>query len=204
MTAIRTRGVLPDPPEASRAVFLNMAYGPESERLLLAYVCGLAELGLVPVLALELTDSGRRLDHIRALLRGCVFSLHDLYHVGAGRWNVILELGMAIEGSAGHSWFVLDAEPRRAIRALSDLNGTDIFGHAGTPKGVLGALLNIFSRPKENFTVQSLEKKYRALARTASKICKSQGAKSVFERRVFTKLLAEAAILAQSGPPPGR
>jgi len=93
-----------------RSVFLNLAYGRSSERFLVAYVAGITALDLIPVLALDRSGSGRRLDHIRHSLHRCAYSLHDLRHVGAERWNMILELGMAIETGVGHQWQVLDSD----------------------------------------------------------------------------------------------
>ena len=177
-------------------VFLNLAYGRESEKLFLAYVAGLLALGLVPKLALQVADSGRRLDHIRALLHECEYSVHDLHHVGEKRWNMILELGMAIECSEKHRWFVLDSQYRRAIRALSDLNGTDIFEHRGTTAGVFRALLNIFSRPEQPLTVTRLEKILKQFVKQAKKVQRSHKAKSPFERFVFERLVIEARRLS--------
>jgi hypothetical protein len=68
-------------PIRRQAVFLNVAYGRSSERSLVAYVTGITAVGLVPVLALDRTDSGRRLDHIRRMLHECAYSLHDLQNV---------------------------------------------------------------------------------------------------------------------------
>jgi hypothetical protein len=102
---------------------------------------------------------------------------------------MILELGMAIERTPQHNWFVLDINKRRALRALSDLNGTDIFEHGGKPSGVIGAILDIFSRPGQSITVRQVEKSYRTLRATARRLMKQEKAKSVFEPRVFARLV---------------
>jgi hypothetical protein len=181
-----------EPVDSTFRVFLNMAYGPESETLALAYISALDSLELVPALALQTTDSGRRLDHIRTLLSSCAYSLHDLYRIGESRWNMILELGMAIECTSQHHWSVLDSNKRRALRALSDLNGTDIFEHFGKPSGVIGAVLDIFSRPGQRITVQQVARRYRTLRAFARRLLKQQKAGSVFEPRIFTRLVEEA------------
>ena len=170
-------------------VFLNLAYGPESEKLVLAYIVGLTALGLTPVLALDVAGSARRLDRIRTSLHECEYSLHDLHRVGAKRWNMILELGIAIECSEKHRWFVLDSSHSRAIRALSDLHGTDIYEHRGVPEGVFRALLNIFSKPEESLTVNRLRRVFRQFLGRAGQIQKDQGAESPFERSVFQRLV---------------
>jgi hypothetical protein len=182
---------------SKRTVFLNMAYGRESQKFLVAYVAGLASLGLVPKMALEVPASGRRLDHIQDLVRNCAFSLHDLRHVTAQRWNMILELGIAVGTERTRSWFVLDYEPYRAMRTLSDLNGTDVYGHRGTPNGVLAALLNIFSRPGQGLSVAVLKRVYHHLEKQAGRIMNQEHAESVFERRVFQRLAKEASRFVQ-------
>jgi hypothetical protein len=110
---------------------------------------------------------------------------------------MILELGMAIGAEEGHRWLVLDSDYHRAISALSDLNGTDISEHGGTPLGVLRALLNIFAHRNANLTTKALERIYRQLLKTSFQVRKSEGARSLFERRVFRRLVAEATILTQ-------
>ena len=183
-----------------RSVFLHLAYGRSSERFLIAYVAGTTALGLVPVLALDRSDSGRRLDHIQRMLHACAYSLHDLQNVGAARWNMILELSMAIGTNEGHRWLVLDSDYHRAVNALSDLNGTDISEHGGTPLGVLGALLNIFAHRNGALTTRALERIYKQLLKRSSSVRRSEGAKSLFERRVFRRLVTEATILTQQSP----
>jgi hypothetical protein len=180
-----------------RSVFLNLAYGRGSERFLVAYVTGVTALGLVPVLALDRADSERRLDHIQRMLHACAYSLHDLQNVGSARWNMILELGMAIGTEEGHRWLVLDSDYHRAFNALSDLNGTDISEHGGTPLGVLGALLNLFAHRNRNLTTKAVERIYKQLLKRSFSIRKSEGAKSLFERRVFRRLVTEATVMTQ-------
>jgi hypothetical protein len=190
-----------EPVDPAFRVFLNMAYGPESETLALAYISVLDSLKLAPVLALQTTDSGRRLDHIQKLLSSCGYSLHDLHRVGESRWNMILELGMAIERTPEHHWFVLDSNKRRALSALSDLNGTEIFGHSSKPSGVIGAVLDIFSRPGQRITVQQVEQRYKTLRAFARRLLKQQKAKSVFEPRIFVRLVDEAAQIRTKARP---
>jgi hypothetical protein len=190
----RRQPSVPGPP-ARGTVFLNLAYGRESEQLLLAYIAGLTALGLTPILAIESSYRGRRLDHIRMSLRRCQYSLHDLHYVGAKRWNMILELGMAIECSKQHQWFVLDADHRRAIRALSDLHGTDIYEHHGTPTGVFNALLNVFSHRGRLLTVRRLQRVYDSLLTKAVQVQVDLGSKSPFERQAFKRLVMEAGGL---------
>jgi hypothetical protein len=181
-------------------VFLNMAYGPESDALAIAYITMLDAVGLTPVLAAQETDSGRRLDHIQNLLSSCPYSLHDPYRVGEARWNMILELGMAIERTPHHRWSVLDSNERRALGALSDLNGTKIFEHRAKPSGVIGAVLDIFFRPGQRITVEQIEKTYRTLRGIARRLLKEK-AKSVFEPRIFARLVDEAVQIRTKARP---
>jgi hypothetical protein len=92
-----------------------------------------------------------------------VSQFHDLSRVELDRsfpptprFNMPFELGLAI-GSRQHSWFVFESKTRRLQKSLSDLNGTDVYVHEGTPRGVFRELSNAFVRSKRQPTVQEME-----------------------------------------------
>ena len=141
------------------SIFINAPYGPAHQNLFLAYVVGAISLGLTPRAAIETYDSTTsRLERIAALLRVCRFSLHDLSvvgvdaHLGVSRFNMPLELGMAIQeqyrstGPDCHRWIAFDAEPYRVDLSTSDLRGFEGLSHGGTPDGVLRGILGIFKQ----------------------------------------------------------
>ena|SRR5579863_2290039 len=60
------------------AVFLNIPYDPQFERLYLAYIVGLTVLGFVPRATLGIPSGARRLERIFELIQRCRYSVHDL------------------------------------------------------------------------------------------------------------------------------
>jgi hypothetical protein len=60
------------------AVFLNIPYDHHFTDLFLAYIGGLAVLGLSPRTTLEIVGGERRLDRTFDLIQRCRYSVHDL------------------------------------------------------------------------------------------------------------------------------
>ncbi|MGA9896888.1 MAG: hypothetical protein WBQ09_02230, partial [Terriglobales bacterium] len=85
------------------AVFLNIPYDPQFERLYLAYIVGLTVLGFVPRATLGIPSGARRLERIFGLIQRCRYSVHDLSRVQLDRnaprtprFNMPFELGIAV------------------------------------------------------------------------------------------------------------
>lgn len=102
-----------------------------------------------PRCALELDNAGQvRLDKIRDLIRDCHLGVHDISYMALDgdvpRFNMPFELGLFLgaahfaEGWAGRkACTILDAEPYRYQRALSDIAGQDIRSHGLEPRAAL-------------------------------------------------------------------
>jgi hypothetical protein len=89
------------------AVFLNIPYDPQFERLYVAYIVGLTILGFVPRATLGIPSGARRLERIFDLIQRCRFSIHDLSRVqldhkapSTPRFNMPFELGIAVAWAA--------------------------------------------------------------------------------------------------------
>jgi hypothetical protein len=85
------------------AVFLNIPYDAQFERLYLAYIVGLTVLGFVPRATLGIPSGARRLERILSLIHSCRYSVHDLSRVQLDRhaprtprFNMPFELGLAV------------------------------------------------------------------------------------------------------------
>lgn len=81
------------------------------------------------------------------------------------------ELGLVVAWERSHSrrashWFVLESRERRVLKSLSDLTGTDVYGHGGTVKGVFHQLRNALIRIDSQPSVQDRQFIYDGL-RTA-------------------------------------
>jgi hypothetical protein len=184
-------------------VFLNIPFDNVNryERCYLALIAGLVSLGFVPRSVLEIpAGAADRQRRILNLLKRCRYSIHDLSRVesSAGRFprfNMPFEAGLASALALGtpnqHDRFIVETRPRRVLRTLSDLNGVDVYGHGGTPTGVLRELTNIFARPGVDLI--RLRRVFRGLSRYAEReIRPLAGPAGLFQPSAFIRLVIAA------------
>jgi hypothetical protein len=191
-----------------KSVFLNLPYDARFRSLFLAYVAGTSAFGLIPRATLEIPGSARRLDRILALMDACQYSLHDMSRVQLDRespptprFNMPFELGLAVgyhtrRPNRKHAWFVFETRPWRFQKSLSDLNGTDVYVHGGTPSGVFRELLSAFVRHHNQPTVHQMTVIFEALRENLRPILQETGATSLFQASVFRRLSVYASALA--------
>jgi hypothetical protein len=171
--------------------------------MFLAYIAGASALGLTPRATLEIPGSANRLERIKGLIAQCQFSIHDLSRIELDRsppptprFNMPFELGLAVgmteRPSRSHTWFVFETKARRVQKSLSDLNGTDVYVHGGTPMGVFSQLLNAFARDESQPTVKEMTRVLTALEDTMEIILDRKGADNPFQARVFKELTVYA------------
>ena len=83
-------------------------------------------------------------------------------------FNMPFELGLAVgyhtrRANREHIWFVFETRPWRLQKSLSDLNGTGVYAHSGTPAGVFYELLSAFVRHHNQPTVRQMTVIFEAL-----------------------------------------
>lgn len=192
----------PSPPKQprqkvnSKAVFLNIPYDDRFENLFLAFIAGISAFGFAPHATLEIPFSQRRLERIISLIRSCDYSIHDLSRVQLDkakprtpRFNMPFELGLAIGiGSSEHEWIVCESRRHRVSKSLSDIDGTDVYIHDGTVRGVFRELCSAFVRNRRQPTVVEMMRVYRLLRSNFKRILKAAGQKNAFNARVFKDL----------------
>lgn len=200
-----TKGSRKKPKRSAKAesVFLNIPYDDAFENLLLAYIAGISAFGFVPRATLEIPFGERRLERILALIEASEFSVHDLSRVQLDgnaprtpRFNMPFELGLTIGmRNANHSWVVCETVKRRINKSLSDLDGTDVYIHGGTVRGVFRELCTAFVRSERQPTVLEMMQTYRVLRSRFKSLLANAGARDPFNARVFKDLsiLASAA-----------
>jgi hypothetical protein len=184
-----------------QTVFLNIPYDDQFEKLYLAYVVGLTQLGLDIHVTLAVPNQGR-LKRIVRLVQSSNVSIHDLSRTeisrGVPRFNMPLELGLALHHShvtgGRHRVYIFEKKPHRALRSTSDINGIDPHIHRGTVKGVMSCLRNIFHQPKDTTTVPEMLSSYRAVYRRLPELRRNAGSKSLFEAAIFEDLKVAAAL----------
>ncbi len=186
--------------------FLNVPYDKQFEDLYLAFIAGLSAFGLNPRATLEIPGGARRLDRIFHLITNCRYSFHDLSRVELDpeppptpRFNMPFELGLVLgwlkaKRKPSDTWFVFESVERRLQKSLSDLSGTEVYVHDGTPEGVFRDLGNALVRSKRQPTVQQMKAIYEHLRTASPLFLKRAGARSLFEARVFQQLV----VLARS------
>ena len=133
-----------------RAVFLNVPFDRGYEPIFIALIASLVAIGRIPRTVLEISEGGQgRLRRILEQMEACRVSLHDLSRVGnPSRFNMPFELGIAyaLRRSFGrsrpHLFVILESEPHRLSRTLSDMAGYDPLIHYGKPRGAITAVLD--------------------------------------------------------------
>jgi hypothetical protein len=141
--------------EYDSGVFINCPFDPAYRPLFDAIVFVVFVCGLVPRSALEIDDASQtRIDKIELLIENCRWGIHDISRVelnehGLPRFNMPLELGLFLGakrfgGSVQRrkSCLVLDADPFRFQKFISDISGQDITPHGGEPGRVIPAVRN--------------------------------------------------------------
>jgi len=194
------------PEQAGDYVFLNLPYDPQFEPLFLAYIAGVSAFGMLPRTPLEIPGGGRRLDKIFDQLRSCRYSIHDLSRVQVSRtaprtprFNMPFELGLAVahQNAGGtHTWFVFEEVAHRLAKSLSDLDGSEVYLHNGSPTGVLAELGNAFIRSGRQPTIDQMRAIYRGLRAAKPTILRDAGANTLFAARPFKDLSTLASALA--------
>jgi hypothetical protein len=182
-------------------IFLNVPFDVSYERNFVALIATVISLGGRPRCVLELPDFGEgRLSRILKHLENCPVSIHDLSRVGLPvRFNMPFELGLACALSAyrgNHSYIVLEKEPFRLDRTLSDLKGRDPLIHHGKAEGIINCVLDILGGTSGNPTPQDLRALCKRLWEYAHDLKARFRRDSLFHRSIFNELVTGGSLLA--------
>lgn len=133
------------------SVFLNCPFDDDYRPFFRAIVFTIHDAGFVARCALEISDATQdRLTRIASIVEGCRYGIHDISRTEVGgsglpRFNMPFELGLFMGSKRyggrkqrGKSCLVLDREPYRYQRFLSDISGSDIESHDGRPEQAVG------------------------------------------------------------------
>lgn len=141
-----------------RNVFINCPFDQDYLPLARALVFSLLKLGFEPRIATERADSGEdRIGKIRELIQISRFSIHDLSRMeplkpeDLPRFNMPFELGLDLGcryyGNTRNKTklcLILEREPYRYRKVLSDISGNDIRAHQNDPEALIRELRNWF------------------------------------------------------------
>ncbi len=135
-------------------VFVNCPFDDAYEPIFNAVVFAVLDCGFVARSALEIADSSEvRIDKICRIIAGSKLAIHDLCrteldpHTELTRFNMPLELGLFLGakkfGAGFHhekSCLILDREPYRYQKFISDIAGQDIRAHEGKAELAVGLI----------------------------------------------------------------
>ena len=189
-----------------RQVFINVPFDGKYERLYVALIAGLVGLGAKPRCSLEVSTTRDRLRRVFNLLRSCDLSIHDLCRIQLSRdkprcprFNMPFEAGLAVAlflSGSRKPWYILEEDRYRLLKSLSDLKGYEVNAHEGTPKGMLGVLLDIFPWDPRQPDPDALHHMYQDLRKASSQIKKENG-NDLFRPRSFRVLRYAAEDIAK-------
>jgi hypothetical protein len=126
-------------------VFINCPFDPDYKAVFEALVFSIFACGFRPRSAMELDDNGQvRIEKLYGMIGECRYGIHDLSRTELDivnqlpRFNMPLELGLFL-GAKRYGGprqrvkrlLVLDVEPYRYQKFVSDLAGMDIRAHSG-------------------------------------------------------------------------
>lgn len=148
-----------------KAVFVNCPFDGAYRPLFHAIVFAVVRCGFQPRCALEVNDAAQvRVDKIARIIEDCPIGVHDISRTeldaahGLPRFNMPFELGLYLGaryyGGRAHKakvCVILDREPYRYQKFLSDIAGQDISAHGDDQGQAIKAVrdfLNGLSGPR--------------------------------------------------------
>lgn len=140
-------------------VFINCPFDENFLNLRNAMIFAVFDCGFVPRCALEKNNNGNvRFDNIKAMIQESQYGIHDISRTeldlvnALPRFNMPLELGVFIGASRygnrqqkSKSILILDKEPYRYQKFVSDIAGQDIRTHNNDEKTVITEIRNWLS-----------------------------------------------------------
>lgn len=183
-------------------IFLNVPYDRSYEGLLVSLVATVVAHGAIPRMTLEIPDQGRgRMPKLYQLLSSCDSSFHDLSRVGTPvRFNMPFELGLAVAlqiQSKDHKLHVLEKEPFRVQRTLSDINHIDALIHHNSPRSMIAVVSGVLSRTTNVPTLLEIQTLQKLLMAGVVRLKSDNLTKSLFTVHAFKDLVALAIFEAQ-------
>lgn len=150
---------------STRDVFINCAFDQQFRPIFRAIVFAVIRSGFRARCALETQDGAEnRFSKIQSIIEDCRYGIHDISRVESDgtpplpRFNMPLELGVFLgarrygEGVQKRKRaLILDAQPYRYQRLISDIAGQDIEAHDGDPLKAI-AIVVIWLRQQSKAT----------------------------------------------------
>ena len=184
-----------------RSVFLNVPFDAGYQKNFVALIAALTSIGRTPRCVLELPELGSgRLNRLFTHLEQCRVSIHDLSRVGLPvRFNMPFELGMACaiaQYSKLHSYIIMEKEPYRLDRTLSDIKSCDPLIHHDNPRLIISGVLDVLGSNTNNPDPIEVYNVAKTLWGIAEELKRKYGMATIFSRSIFTGLVAAGLKLS--------
>jgi hypothetical protein len=184
-----------------KSVFLNVPFDAGYERNFVALIISLVSLGQTPHCVLELPELGSgRFRRLFKHLEKCRISIHDLSRAGVPvRFNMPFELGLACalaEYRKFHYYFVMEKEPYRLDRTLSDLKGQDPLIHYNSPKRIVSSVISALRSKSQSPDPTEVYNNFRKLWAIAKELKSRYNESTIFNRSIFIRLVEAGNRLA--------
>ncbi len=175
--------------EYSNSVFVNCPFTKDFEPLFRAIIFTVVYCGYRPRCALEYDDSNHiRLQKIEKLIEQCKFGIHDLsfmeldQYSNLPRFNMPLELGIFLGAKRfgdkvqkRKRFLILDKDPYRYQKAISDISGQDIKNHDNSPQKIIKCSRNWLKNVSQRKTIPGanyIYNQYQKYENDLPNICK--------------------------------
>jgi hypothetical protein len=179
---------MPSPLSYDDNVFINCPFDSLYTPLFQATIFTIHDAGFIARCALEISDSAQnRLAKILALIRECRYGVHDISRTeldpihSLPRFNMPLEFGIFLGcrnfGNPRQqlkTCLVLDREPYRYQRFMSDIAGQDILSHENDPHLLIGQIRTWLRTASKRTTIPGGEKiweRFQQFQRELPAIC---------------------------------
>ncbi len=170
----------------NKSVFMNCPFDRQYHPLFEAIIFTIQLSGFKPRCAREESDSGDiRLSKLARIISECKYGIHDISRVQPKipRFNMPLELGIDLgcryygsNRQRRKQLLILDTEPHRYLRTISDLRGQDIESHNDDQQTIIQVVRNFLYTSTNNTGIPGGKYIYRKFLEFQSdlpSICRS-------------------------------
>ncbi|MBI3665457.1 MAG: hypothetical protein HY236_04405 [Acidobacteria bacterium] len=201
-------------PAYSRSVFVNCPFDRGYKPIFTSIVFTVYHSGLVPRCALELDDAAEfRLDKIFRIVRECRYGIHDISHTQPDpdllpRFNMPMELGVFLSCKrfggrlqTKKACLILDQEPYRYQKFISDLAGQDIHAHQNDPRMAMSVVRSWLRTASSRATIpggDEIWRRYSIFRQDLPEICRNM--KIGLEELTFVDLVTAIRIWLRGNP----
>ena len=171
-----------------KAVFINCPFDGTYLPLFHAIIFTVVRCGFQPRCALEVNNAAEvRIEKIANIIKDCPIGIHDISRTESDsinqlpRFNMPLELGLYLGaryyGGRGHkakACLILDREPYRYQKFISDIAGQDISTHGDSERQAIQAVrdfLNGLSGPRPLPAGENIWTEYEGFLKVLPAIC---------------------------------